>query len=115
VDLLPTVLDYLGVVATNSFDGESLFRKTTDQVVIAAENGDLDPVRFCIQSPKYKAFFQYESLTRPTTLQRALYLKQVTDANDTPVTINLGSREGRMLLDTNFGAAFGSLFSGAAF
>lgn len=75
VDLIPTLLDCLGIEVTNAFDGQSLFRKTTDEVVITAENADGDPVRFCIQSERYKAFFQYESATRPTARQRTLVFK----------------------------------------
>ncbi len=115
VDLLPTVLDFLGVHITNLFDGESLLRKTSDEVVIAAENRDWDPARFCLQSPNYKAFFDYEYERRPTTAQRVLYLRQITDPNDVGVKLDLASPEATLLLRTNFGTTFPSLYPGFKF
>jgi hypothetical protein len=112
VDLLPTILDFLGVSVTNLFDGESLFRKTSDEVVIAAENRDWDPVRFCLQSPHGKAFFEYEHERRPTTSQRALYLRQITDPMDRPVKFDLTSPEATSFLRTNFGTVLQSLLPG---
>lgn len=112
VDLLPTVLDHLGLNATNLFDGESLLRKTFDEVIVVAENRDLDPVRFCLQSPHYKAFFEFEFERRPTLAQRAVYLRQITDTNDVPVAINLATPEATALVRTNFGTILQSLFPG---
>ncbi|HEV2208865.1 MAG TPA: sulfatase-like hydrolase/transferase [Verrucomicrobiae bacterium] len=113
VDLLPTLLDCLGIQASNSFDGQSLLHKSFNQVVITAENADFDPVRFCIQSSRYKAFFEYEDPSRPTAEQHTLYLKSVTDTQDGPVTCGTYSAAGRELLDANFQAAFESLYPGA--
>jgi membrane-anchored protein YejM (alkaline phosphatase superfamily) len=112
LDLLPTLLDYLGVDVTNAYDGVSLFRKTNNQTVITAENGDLDPTQFCIQSEGYKAFFQYEFATRSTGDQRTLFLTRLTDTNDEAVNINLQSKAGETLLATNFDATFEALYPG---
>jgi hypothetical protein len=112
VDLLPTVLDFLGADVTNLFDGESLLRKNSDEVVIAAENRDSDPVRFCLQSPRYKAFFEYQYERQPTASQRVLYHRQITDLNDVAVKIDLASPDARSLLRTNFGAILQSLYPG---
>jgi hypothetical protein len=113
VDLFPTLLDYLGAKVTNAFDGISLFRKTNDYVVIAAQNAGFDPVGFCIQSSRYKAFFQYEFANRPTADQRTLFLTQLTDTNDSAVNIDLRCEEGKTLLATNFDAAFEALYGRA--
>ena len=115
VDILPTILDYLSIAATNGYDGQSCFRNATGEVVITAENGDRDPVSFCIQSVRAKAFFQFESLIRPTAVQRTVYLKQVTDTNDAPLSVDWTGYAGREVLKTSFGAAFGSLFPGVQF
>jgi membrane-anchored protein YejM (alkaline phosphatase superfamily) len=113
VDVLPTLLDCLGIQASNFCDGESLLRAGHTEVVITAENADADPVRFCIQSPRYKAFFQYESATRATAQQHTLYLKTVTDMMDRPVDCDPYSLGGVELLRTNFAASFQKLYPGA--
>jgi glucan phosphoethanolaminetransferase (alkaline phosphatase superfamily) len=112
VDLLPTVLDVLELQVGDLFDGQSLLGKTADQAVIAAENRDWDPVRFCLQSPRYKAFFEYEHERRPTASHRTLYLTQITDLNDVPLKIDLASLAAKSLLRTNFAAVFQSLYPG---
>ena len=95
---------------TNLFDGESLLRKTSDEVVIAAENRDWDPVRFCLQSPHYKAFFEYQYERQPTASQRVLYLREITDLNDVRAKVDLAGPQATALLRTNFGATFRSLY-----
>jgi membrane-anchored protein YejM (alkaline phosphatase superfamily) len=110
LDLFPTLLDYLGVNVTNAFDGISLFRKTNDYVIITAQNAGFDPVGFCIQSARFKAFFQYEFDNRPTADQRTLFLTRLTDTNDSTVNVVLQSKEGKTLLATNFDAAFETLY-----
>jgi membrane-anchored protein YejM (alkaline phosphatase superfamily) len=110
LDLFPTLLDYLGVNVTNAFDGTSLFRKTNDYVIITAQNGGFDPVGFCIQSARFKAFFHYEFDDRPTADQRTLFLTGLTDTNDATVNIEIHSEEGKTLLSTNFDAAFETLY-----
>ena len=110
VDLFPTLLDYLGLRVQGPLDGESLFHKAQNEVIVAAQNGDRDPARFCIRSLEYAAFFRYGSDTEPTQLQRALYLERLTDAQDRPVNLDLRSAEGRRLLEIQFGRAFRSLF-----
>lgn len=112
VDLLPTVLDFLGANVTNLFDGESLLRKASDVAVIAAENRDRDPVRFCLQSPLYKAFFEYQYERRPTASQRVLYLRQLTDVSDVRLKLNLTGPEANALLRSNFGVWFESFYPG---
>jgi len=112
VDLFPTLIDYVAGKETEGWsDGESLFRKTGNQVVIAAQNGDRDPVQFCIRSPEYCAFFQFRSDTEPTLWQRTLFLKQITDSLDDP-TNSLGNEPFR---SAQFGDAFRSLFPNAEF
>jgi arylsulfatase A-like enzyme len=110
VDLLPTLLDYLGIQSTNAFDGQSLLRKTCDQVVIAADNGNRDPVRFCIQSSKYKTFFRFRSDKGPIALQRKLYVEQITDVNDGPVDMSIRDPKIDNFIHTNCGSSFNALF-----
>ncbi len=111
VDLLPTLLDVVGVVATNLFDGQSLLRKTVDESIVVAENHDLDPVQFCLQSPRYRMFFEFEHERRPTTSQRIVRLQRITDLSDVPVNLDLSGLETTELLRTNYATTLRSLFS----
>lgn len=112
VDLLPTVLEVLGLTVTNLFDGESLLRKTADEVVMVAENRDSDPVRFCFQSSRYKVFFEYQYERQPTTSQRVLYLRQITDLNDVAVKMDLAGPQIVTFLRTNFASTLRALYPG---
>jgi len=110
VDLLPTLLDHLGFKGEFSFDGRSLLRSRRGQVVITAENGDLDPVSFCLQSDRYRAFFQFERRTVPTARQRTLVLTELRDSFDRPLGLDLFSPQADQLLATNFQEVLCALF-----
>lgn len=111
VDLLPTLLDTLGVTTSNLFDGQSLFRKTADESLTVAENHDSDPVRFCLQSPYYRGFFEFEHERQPTVSQSAIRLQRVTDLNDVPLKLELSNTGVKELLRTNYNATLRLLFS----
>jgi hypothetical protein len=104
------LLDYLGVRGTNLYDGESLFRKTQDQVILAEENGSRDPYLFCIQAGKYKAWFQYWENGRPIAFESNIYLQKLTDADDHVLSLNVSTAEGRRFVRETFGDGLRRLF-----
>lgn len=110
VDVMPTLLDYLGVQETNLYDGESLFRKPHDQVVMVEENGSRDPYLFCIQAGKSKAWFQYRDNGRPIAFERNVYLQKVTDANDQLLPVDAATAEGRRFVRETFGDGLRQLY-----
>ena len=85
VDVLPTLLDFLGMHGSNLFDGESLFRKSESFAIMAEQNGSRDPYQFCLQADGCKAWFQYRENGRPIRFETEVYLQKLTDAEDRPL------------------------------
>jgi hypothetical protein len=110
VDVLPTILDYIGIPFSDPCGGESLFRKTAAQIIITGDNGDRDPIHFCIQSKNYKAFFSYASESVPIADQSEVYLERVTDTEDQEVKADLEGSRGKEFLKAHFGKALNLLY-----
>lgn len=110
VDLLPTLLDYLGVHGANLYDGHSLFHKTNDQVVMVEENGSRDPYLFCIQAANRKAWFQYRENGLPIAFESNVYLQKVTDADDQLLPVDASTAEGQKFVREIFGDGLRQLF-----
>ena len=110
VDVFPTLLDYLGVQGTNLYDGESLFRKTQDQVIMVEENGSRDPYLFCVQAGKNKAWFQYRDNGRPIAFESNIFLQKVTDAEDHILPVDAATAEGRRFVRETFGDGLRRLY-----
>ena len=111
VDFLPTLLDCLGIAfPTNVFDGQSLFRKSSDFAITAADNGGRDPYRFCLSSGDRKAWFQYRSGSTFTALERSVYLTKLTDSHDNEINVEVGSPAGLQLLEITFADGLSHLY-----
>jgi hypothetical protein len=111
VDFLPILLDCLRIpLVTNLFDGQSLFRKRSDFVVTAADNGGRDPYRFCLSGGELKAWLQYRPRPTLTALERNIYLTRLTDTADRSVGVDVKSPEAMKLLEGAFGDALSRLY-----
>ncbi len=111
VDALPTILDCLGIAATNLFDGESIFKKRANFALVADDNGARDPYRFCLISGDRKAWLRYRSDSTLVALERTLYLVNLTDFRDRPSPMMEGSPRDRLnFLSDTFGGELSRLF-----
>jgi membrane-anchored protein YejM (alkaline phosphatase superfamily) len=110
VDLLPTLLEFLGKPMTSECDGVSLFTKANNDVILAGDNGGWDPYQFCVQTDGFKAWFQYKVDSRSISLESEIYLQKLTDANDQILSFKPGSLNGREFVKGHFKTALESLF-----
>jgi len=110
MDLFPTILDFLGLAVSDCFDGTSLLQARPQFAVITADNGNRDPVKFCIQSPYAKAFFSYRSRTSLPGRESTIFLEKVTDPMDRVNRINVYQPSGADYFRTNFRAGLQLLY-----
>lgn len=84
-DVLPTLLDSVGIPSSGQLDGESLFGKTNACVLIAGQNGPRDPSDFCVECGTLKLSLSYKDAGGPIALQDRIYLTKLSDSDDRPI------------------------------
>lgn len=84
-DILPTLLDYLGIETRGAFNGESLYSKTNTFMLVASQNGPRDPSDFCIETGDLKFLMSFRDGGGPLAMQSQVYLKKILGPNDQPI------------------------------
>jgi membrane-anchored protein YejM (alkaline phosphatase superfamily) len=110
MDVFPTIFDFLGLHNSALFEGQSLFHKTDNVVVTAAQNGARDTVEFFLAAPDMKAWFAYDDDGTKIGAKSSVYFTRLTtpDGRRFPPA---GNDESRILME-KFGPALIRLYPG---